>query len=403
MSDNFEVYGATNWKALMPAREPTTILKRVAKPMKETTPMNNLAQLQHDAERAINEGRDDAEFLLSKFEKAVRHRVTVTSHDDGDQEDDWSEPANARASGNNASDEDDDEEDNGDEQEEPDDDDDEEDQPVRKAGFPYGTSNLGGSGRSGMYPGLGSNTGVYPETQTNTPTTPKFLIRADRIRLRDGTSRNAALQQAKKEHPQDFAAFQQWRDKSPSVAKAANGGFDPLQPRGKTSTHSPHPYRTATWAATQAPKRSPEWDDFVDSIVERDGGTRTSAMQTARRERPDLYARYQAWFSGTSAQNQQATRSATDGVFKRNSTPFYEDLVAAEMRKGASNLVVAQRRVIQAYGGAIMKHSAILNKGVDVVEQFNAKVSDIVDEGFGLLEATEIAARENPRLMKFMR
>ena len=113
-----------------------------------------------------------------------------------------------------------------------------------------------------MYGSAGAS--IYPETQSIPPAVPKFLVRGDHIRARDGVSRVEALRRARKEYPSDHAAFAQWKDRSSDVAKAA--GFDPLQPRGRTSTHKPYPYQTATWPATQAPKRSPEWDDAVDAI-----------------------------------------------------------------------------------------------------------------------------------------
>jgi hypothetical protein len=369
-----------NWAALMP-----NVSKHEAIPEKET-PMTTLAQLQHDAQRAIDARSPDAEYLLEKFEKAVRHRVTVTSHDDGeadgkdevDQQLEDLEP--------------DDDESNGDEQEDPDEDDDEEDEPVRKAyTYPYGQSSDRDS-RSDMYSAHGQS--VFAETKEHGVDTPKFLVRADHIRMRDGVSRNEAMQRAKKEAPQDFESFQRWKDRSPSVAKAA--GFDPLAPRGRSSVH-PSTQNYTTSPAVGQPKRN-VFDDIVDAIQRRDNCTRTTALQRARSENPSEYSRYQGWLSSSSAQDQQARRSTTDAAYK--SAVTYEDAVAAEIRKGCTTLCQAEQRVLQMHGNTLPR---AISKGVDVVDQFNDKVSEIASEGYDLVTATQIAARENPTLMKYMR
>jgi hypothetical protein len=73
------------------------------------------------------------------------------------------------------------------------------------------------------------------------------------------------------------------------------------------------------------------------------------------------------------------------------------DLIA----KGNSPLLAAQK-LLQSYGNAVPV--SFMAKGQDPVERFQDLVNKIaVEEDIGLLEATQIAARENPQLMKFLR
>jgi hypothetical protein len=401
-----------NWGNLMPQQH--TIMKRVEAQPKETTMQNGIDHddlaLINKAEFLIDQGRlDEAQAAVEQVEALAKakHRVTTThSYDTGDDNDQQLSDLQG------AADEDpDDTEDDTDDTDDPDDtdgegddeNDDEEDAPaVKKAYERFYGNQSDNAGRRDMYASSGQS--VFPDTKNEGgPTTPKFLIRADRIRLRDGSSRNQAMRQAAKEHPQDFETFQRWQDKSNAVKKAANGGFDPLQPRGSTMVH-PNRQSYSTAPAVPPPKRSPEWDDFVDQIVRERGCTRTVALQTARRERPDLYTRYQAWFSGTSAQNQQPTRSATDAAFK-SAQPCYEDLVAAELKKmGAPNLVVAQQRVIQAYGSQIPKSAITKGLGVDLVDQLQQKIEDVCDEtGCSLTEGQRWVGKAYPHLLKALR
>jgi hypothetical protein len=216
----------------------------------------------------------------------------------------------------------------------------------------------GNASRSAMYGVDGPS--VYPGTATQSPHPNKFLTRADHVRVRDQVTPQETMRRARKEYPVDYEQYQRWQNSNSTTRKA----FSPLGTRAVT-VHPAHPYRTATWPMTQAPKRSAEWDAFVDQIMQRDGCTRTTALQT--QERPDLYSRYLGWLSTDTAQVQHGIRSATDGASKR--APSYEELVSIEMRKGASNLTVAQQRVHNLYGNRTPP-SYLIEKGQDVVEKF---------------------------------
>jgi hypothetical protein len=68
------------------------------------------------------------------------------------------------------------------------------------------------------------------------------------------------------------------------------------------------------------------------------------------------------------------------------------------------NEILAKQRLLQRYGPNDLPPSAITKHADDIVDQFQDEVYKVCErEDVGLLEATEIAARENPRLMKFMR
>jgi hypothetical protein len=364
-------------------------------PQHQEATMASASDIQKLLSRAENYLDADNMTAAENVMKAVERQLNANAVDD-DEEDDGDDTRDEQLDGLDPDGEDADAQDNedGDDGDDAEDDEEDDDEPVAKSyEYPYGQSS-DRARRNDMYASHGD--AVYPETQTHSPNTPKFLVRADFIRQRDGLSRNAAMQQARKEYPQDYATFQRWQGNNARTAKAS---FDPLAPRGRTAVHAPHPYRTATWPAVQAPGRSGEWDDYVDQIMRERGCTRTVALTQARQMRPDLYARYQGWLATDSAQVQQATRSTTDAAFKR--APCYEDLVAAEIRKGCNETVAAQR-VLQLYGNATPP--SFMAKGQDVVDRFQGMVAKIADEeGCGLLEATEIAARENPQLMKYLR
>ena len=73
-------------------------------------------------------------------------------------------------------------------------------------------------------------------------------------------------------------------------------------------------------------------------------------------------------------------------------------------RRDLQNLVVAQQRVIQAYGGGIMKHSAIVNKGVDLADQWQSELEDIVAEtDCSYCDAAQYLRKSRPSLFKAMR
>jgi hypothetical protein len=67
-------------------------------------PNMSLEEMLKRVERLMKSGNnlDQAEALIDTLTKQIKHKVTVESSD-GDGEDDWSEPADAKANGNNAS------------------------------------------------------------------------------------------------------------------------------------------------------------------------------------------------------------------------------------------------------------------------------------------------------------
>ena len=128
-----------------------------------------------------------------------------------------------------------------------------------------------------------------------------------------------------------------------------------------------------------------KFDARVDLVAERDGVSRNVAMSRARQEFPESYADYQMWLAEqpTNAQHMRRT-----GVGKRAPTT-YEDLVSAEMAKGCTHEVAAQR-IANTYGAA-RQFPRALGKRSDprlLTKRLDARIADIVsDSGLSRTEA----------------
>jgi hypothetical protein len=139
-------------------------------------------------------------------------KVKRAAADDGDP-DDWSEPADASADGNNASDDDDNGEDGDD-----DDDDEEMDKLLRIAKDDHDIIarhiNMSNSVRTNRHPrasydqsGDAYHTGYMPPPE-GPGKRHKFLARIDYIKDRDGVSRTEAQSRARTEFPETYVSFQ---------------------------------------------------------------------------------------------------------------------------------------------------------------------------------------------------
>jgi hypothetical protein len=98
------------------------------------------------------------------------------------------------------------------------------------------------------------------------------------------------------------------------------------------------------------PTTRTKFDARVDFVKDRDGVSRSVALQRARLEYPDDYESFQAFHTGTSTQEQYARRGGWgNNVGKRAGPATYEDLLVVEMRKGL-NAECAAQRVAQQFG-----------------------------------------------------
>jgi hypothetical protein len=220
-----------HWAALMPQKQSAapdvSIMKRAeATPNKETTMHYDYDELVAKANRLISSGDyDAAERAIRQVENfaKAKHRVTIT-HDDTPV-DDWSEPANAKANGNNADgdDEDDEPDDYSSEADEPD----EDDVPMKTKKGQQGNYNLMDRGHANMAtPRSSAHKPAYTGTSTTSATTAprrhKFESAVERLqRENGGLSKTGALQMARRLYPE---LFRDYNSSSAQVQQASRSG-----------------------------------------------------------------------------------------------------------------------------------------------------------------------------------
>jgi hypothetical protein len=110
----------------------------------------------------------------------------------------------------------------------------------------------------------------------------------------------------------------------------------------------------------------------VSHVRRRDGVSTLRAMQTARRERPDLFADHQA--TTGSVEQEHAHRRAMNKSEHVHGDTCYEDMVAIECSKGFSPDLAAQR-VLHAYGDRLPHRNDAMSKAADtLVTRFMKRV-----------------------------
>jgi hypothetical protein len=112
-------------------------------------------------------------------------------------------------------------------------------------------------------------------------------------------------------------------------------------------------------SSTHKPNRH-KFEAMAEKIANEEGIPKSEATRQARLRFPDVYAAYQ--------------RHAANGVAKSAPADF-ETLVSAEMQKGC-NYEVGAQRVMQMYGSAALRNSAI-TKRADFVED---RFTDFADD-----------------------
>jgi hypothetical protein len=198
-----------NWRALMPLPEQEAAKSEALPKVNNMTPTEQ--ELCLKAERLIAEGDlDAATAAVRQFERVVkaRHKVTV-EHDDGDTEDDWSEPADAAGPNNNA---------DGDDEDDSDDSEEDDDIPMKTRKSHQGNytltegrhSNMQSSRPSAHAP---SYSAVGQTAAVQRPARHKFDSRVDYIQQRDGCNKTTAMQRARQEFPETYTDYQGWHSK----------------------------------------------------------------------------------------------------------------------------------------------------------------------------------------------
>jgi hypothetical protein len=84
------------------------------------------------------------------------------------------------------------------------------------------------------------------------------------------------------------------------------------------------------------------FDDLVDAVQRRDGGSRFAAMSTARQENPQDFLDYNRWTNSQATEEQHESRRDNEGLGK-SAPNDYERALSAQIAKGFSPHVAAQR------------------------------------------------------------
>jgi hypothetical protein len=140
---------------------------------------------------------------------------------------------------------------------------------------------------------------------------------------------------------------------------------------------------------TQEPVRT-KFDSRVEFIMQRDGVSKSIAMQRARIEYPTDYETYQGINAGESTSAQAVRRGGYgSGSIGKGAPKTYEDLVASEMRKGCT-AEIAKVRIANMYGSAAQFPRA-LGKRSDpqrITKALQGRIDEVVaDTGLTRCEA----------------
>jgi hypothetical protein len=162
--------------------------------------------------------------------------------------------------------------------------------------------------------------------------------------------------------------------------------------------HTSHPEKRNTIVQATRPARRHAFDDKIDFVKDRDGVTKSVAMQRARLEFPDTWQAYQASLAGSSAQEQYAARAGRGTTVGKRAP----SLIEAEMMKGCSREVAAQR-VAQQHGFRAFDQSTSIRKRADLTYEFQSRVDEIMrKDRVDACEATRRARQEDWELYAAM-
>lgn len=140
------------------------------------------------------------------------------------------------------------------------------------------------------------------------------------------------------------------------------------------------------------------FDDLIDQVHARDGGSRAAALVAARLENPDTFLSYQK-FKASSTTQQQAARSANSGQVGKLAPETHEQAVSGLIAKGFARRL-AGSVACNLYGNL---PSEFISKGADIARSWQDAVFEIAKrDGLAdnLCEAARRARKEQPRLFK---
>jgi hypothetical protein len=129
-----------------------------------------------------------------------------------------------------------------------------------------------------------------------------------------------------------------------------------------------------------------KFEAHVERLQNEEGLPKSEAMSQARMRFPDVYRSYQ--------------RHTGDSKFGKSSASTFDRLVAAEMAKGVSE-EIAKVRVVQLYGGEVLRDASSMTKGDDALYALEKRAAEIADYyGCEMTEALRQARQERPSLHK---
>jgi hypothetical protein len=166
--------------------------------------------------------------------------------------------------------------------------------------------------------------------------------------------------------------------------------------------HSTH--RSAGLGNTPAvqPAGRHKFTSLSEKIQREENVSRTEAQSRARQRFPDAYRSYQDYLAGNPPQEQQFTRNAYRGSYLKRAPVTAEDYIAAEIRKGFSPEMAAQR-VAQLHGfRAFDRVDAISKRANDIGAMFEGTAEHhwCDDASLSRTDALRKARLENRKLFR---
>jgi hypothetical protein len=166
--------------------------------------------------------------------------------------------------------------------------------------------------------------------------------------------------------------------------------------------HSTH--RSAGLGNTPAvqPSGRHKFTALSEKIAREENVSKTEAQSRARTRFPDVYRSYQDYLAGSSAQEQQSSRNAYRASYSKRAPVTAEDYIAAEIRKGFSPEMAAQR-VAQLHGfRAFDRVDAITKRSNDTAAMFEwtAEHHWCDDASLSRTDALRKARLENRKLFR---
>jgi hypothetical protein len=152
-------------------------------------------------------------------------------------------------------------------------------------------------------------------------------------------------------------------------------------------------YQTSVTPTISQPART-SFDEHVDQIMERDKVARPVAMSRARVEQPAAYQSFQEFSSDEPTSAQQMRRDR--GMTTKAAPTTYEDLVSAQMAKGVTEEVAAQR-VMQQHGSFALRNRMIAKRGPSITRTFAKAAGEIMaEDNVDRCEALRRLRKERP-------